>query len=94
MSSIERYLKQSFERRTIKEVKGTYGGPKKVKASGKAVGVKKKKTDAKGDKKKSVAKTPTKRKSANRPKAEAPSLVSNDGMAPLKRRKPEAPAAE
>jgi superfamily II DNA/RNA helicase len=52
MSSIERYLKQSFERRTIKEVKGTYSGPKKVKASGKAVGVKKKKTDAKGDKKK------------------------------------------
>jgi hypothetical protein len=92
MSSIERYLKQSFERRTIKEVKGTYGGPKKVKASGKAVGVKKKKTDAKGDKKKVAAKTPTKRKSANRPKSD--SLVSKDGMAPLKRRKPEAPAAE
>ncbi|MCF5776737.1 DEAD/DEAH box helicase, partial [Pseudomonas poae] len=59
MSSIERYLKQSFERRTIKEVKGTYSGPKKVKASGKAVGVKKKKTDAKGDKKKAGAKSPT-----------------------------------
>ncbi|MDZ7922460.1 MAG: helicase-related protein [Marinagarivorans sp.] len=42
MSSIERYLKQSFERRTIKEVKGTYQGPKKLKALGKAVGVKKK----------------------------------------------------
>lgn len=92
MSSIERYLKQSFERRTIKEVKGTYGGPKKVKASGKAVGVKKKKTDAKGDKKKTAAKTPTKRKSANRPKPD--SLVSSDGMAPLKRRKPAEPAAE
>ena len=94
MSSIERYLKQTFERRTIKEVKGTYGGPKKVKASGKAVGVKKKKTDAKGDKKKSGAKAPTKRKIANRPKTDALSLVSKDGMAPLKRRKPEAPAAE
>nr|BFE90610.1 hypothetical protein GCM10020185_11460 [Pseudomonas brassicacearum subsp. brassicacearum] len=94
MSSIERYLKQSFERRTIKEVKGTYGGPKKVKASGKAVGVKKKKVDAKGDKKKAGAKAPTKRKTANRPKTDAPSLVSKDGMAPLKRRKPEAPAAE
>lgn len=89
MSSIERYLKQSFERRTIKEVKGTYGGPKKVKASGKAVGVKKKKTDAKGDKKKTAAKTPTKRKSVNRPKPD--SLVSSDGMAPLKRRKPAEP---
>ena len=94
MSSIERYLKQTFERRTIKEVKGTYGGPKKVKASGKAVGVKKKKTDAKGDKKKSGAKAPTKRKIANRPKTDALSLVSKDGMAPLKRRKPEAPTAE
>ena len=92
MSSIERYLKQSFERRTIKEVKGTYGGPKKVKASGKAVGVKKKKTDGKGDKKKTAAKTPTKRKSVNRPKPDA--LVSSDGMAPLKRRKPAEPAAE
>ena len=94
MSSVERYLKQSFERRTIKEVKGTYGGPKKVKASGKAVGVKKKKVDAKGDKKKTGAKAPTKRKIANRPKTDALSLVSKDGMAPLKRRKPEAPAAE
>ena len=94
MSSIERYLKQSFERRTIKEVKGTYTGPKKVKASGKAVGVKKKKTDAKGDKKKTGAKSPTKRKIANRPKTDNLSLVSKDGMAPLKRRKPEAPAAE
>ncbi|WP_338509506.1 DEAD/DEAH box helicase [Pseudomonas trivialis] len=94
MSSIERYLKQSFERRTIKEVKGTYTGPKKVKASGKAVGVKKKKTDAKGDKKKVGAKSPTKRKIANRPKTDNLSLVSKDGMALLKRRKPEAPAAE
>jgi superfamily II DNA/RNA helicase len=94
MSSIERYLKQSFERRTIKEVKGTYTGPKKVKASGKAVGVKKKKVDGKGDKKKAGAKSPTKRKIANRPKTDNLSLVSKDGMAPLKRRKPEAPAAE
>ncbi len=90
MSSVERYLKQNFERRVVKELKGTYGGPKKVKASGKAVGVKKKKTDKKGDKK-AVAKSPTKRKTANKPKS---SLVSGDGMAPLKRKKPEAPAAE
>nr|WP_255263625.1 DEAD/DEAH box helicase [Pseudomonas aegrilactucae] len=88
MSSIERYLKQTFERRTIKEVKGTYTGPKKVKASGKAAGVKKKKTDKKTDKK-AVAK----RKPTAKPKPNAPSLVSQDGMAPLKKRKP-APAAE
>jgi superfamily II DNA/RNA helicase len=91
MSSIERYLKQTFERRVIKEVKGVYSGPKKVKASGKAVGVKKKKTDKKTDKK-AVSKTPTKRKSANRPKADAPSLVSRDGLAPLRKRKPAAEA--
>jgi superfamily II DNA/RNA helicase len=91
MSSIERYLKQSFERRTIKEVKGTYSGPKKVKASGKAVGVKKKKTDAKGDKK-NRRQDPD--QAQERQPAEADSLVSKDGMAPLKRRKPAEPAAE
>jgi hypothetical protein len=60
------------------------------------VGVKKKKTDGKGDKKgdkkKAVAKGPTKRKSVNRPKAE--SLVSQDGMAPLKKRVTRPPVAE
>ncbi|AIR87724.1 DEAD/DEAH box helicase [Pseudomonas cremoricolorata] len=87
MSSIERYLKQQFERRVIKEVKGTYGGPKKVKASGKAAGVKKKKTtDKKGGDKKVAAK----RKPAAKAPRNAP-LASADGMAPLKKR---APAAE
>ncbi|WP_313513347.1 DEAD/DEAH box helicase [Pseudomonas sp.] len=83
MSSVERYLKQRFERRVIKELKGVYQGPKKVKASGKAVGVKKKKTDDK----KGAAKSPAKRKPAAKRPAASP-LVSQDGMAPLKRRKP------
>ncbi len=87
MSSIERYLKQRFERRVIKELKGSYQGPKNVKASGKAVGVKKKKTDKKDGAKKSATKTAPKRR-ANAPKA-AP-LVSQDGMAPLTRKKPAA----
>ncbi|PZP26249.1 DEAD/DEAH box helicase [Pseudomonas kuykendallii] len=83
MSSVERYLKQRFERRVIKELKGVYQGPKKVKASGKAVGVKKKKTDDK----KGAAKAPAKRKpAAKRPAAST--LVSQDGLAPLKKRKP------
>jgi len=43
MSSIERYLKRSFERRQVKELMGSYQGPKKLKASGKAAGSKKKK---------------------------------------------------
>jgi superfamily II DNA/RNA helicase len=93
MSSIERYLKQRFERRNIKDVKGIYQGPKNLKASGKAVGVKKKKTPAekKASAKKAAAK-PNKRKSINRPQTEA--LVSHDGLAPLKRKKPSAEAAE
>lgn len=84
MSSIERYLKQQFERRVIKELKGSYSGPKKVKASGKAAGTKKKKLDKKTDKAKPAAK---RKPVARRPKAEAPTpLVSQDGLAPLKRR--------
>lgn len=48
MAGIERYLKQIFERRKIKELEGHYKGPKKLKASGKAAGKKKKKkTDTK-----------------------------------------------
>ena len=42
MSSIERYLKVRFERRAIEGLRGHYKGPKKVKASGKAAGRKKK----------------------------------------------------
>ncbi|MBA6099555.1 MULTISPECIES: DEAD/DEAH box helicase [Pseudomonas] len=85
MSSIERYLKQQFERRVIKEVKGTYTGPKKVKASGKAAGSKKKKIEKKTGDKKAAAK----RKPTAKPKANAP-LASADGLAPLKKRKPAA----
>ena len=86
MSSIERYLKQQFERRVIKEVKGTYSGPKKVKASGKAAGTKKKKIEKKAGEKKGAT---AKRKPAAKPKSKAP-LASADGMAPLKKRAPKA----
>jgi ATP-dependent RNA helicase SrmB len=50
MSSIERFLKQNFIRRTIKELAGKYQGPKQLKKSGKAVG-----TKAKTDPKKKTA---------------------------------------
>jgi superfamily II DNA/RNA helicase len=40
MSGIQRFLKQKFERRTIKELEGSYKGPKKLKSSGKAAGSK------------------------------------------------------
>jgi superfamily II DNA/RNA helicase len=38
MASIERYLRISFERRHIAQMAGSYKGPKKLKASGKAAG--------------------------------------------------------
>lgn len=50
MSSIERFLKQKFERRKISELEGHYKGPKKLKSSGKAVGTKKKKAKKKAEK--------------------------------------------
>ena len=83
MSSIERYLKQTLERRNIKELKAVYQGPKKVKASGKAASSKKKKS---GDKKAGAKKSSVKRPLAKR---NMPSkVVSSDGMAPLKRKTP------
>jgi ATP-dependent RNA helicase SrmB len=45
MAAIQRFLKQVFIKRTIKELQGSYQGPKKVKSSGKAVGAKKKKEE-------------------------------------------------
>ncbi|CAG1022135.1 partial ATP-dependent RNA helicase SrmB, partial [Patescibacteria group bacterium] len=47
MSSIERFLKQEFIRRSIQELAGSYKGPKQLKKSGKAVGTKTKKDDKK-----------------------------------------------
>ncbi|MBL1432116.1 MAG: DEAD/DEAH box helicase [Gammaproteobacteria bacterium] len=98
MNGVERYLKQTFERRRIKELQGTYTGPKKTKASGKAVGVKKKKPKGK-DKaklksaqrernKKKIGK-PKKKTSADNDKARAPKksmLTSGDGSSAPKRR--------
>ncbi len=42
MAGIERFLKQTFKRRKIKELAGNYQGPKKLKSSGKAASKKKK----------------------------------------------------
>lgn len=84
MSSVERYLKQTFERRVIKELKGVYQGPKNVKASGKAVGLKKKKTAKKDAAKKDVKKTA--KRPANRRQPEGTFIVSDDGHAPLRKK--------
>ena len=50
MSGIERYLRIKFEKRSIKDLRGSYKGPKKLKSSGKAAGPKKKKVAGKGKK--------------------------------------------
>lgn len=80
MSSVERYLKQTFERRVIKELKGSYQGPKNVKASGKAAGTKKKKSAQKKNAAK-VTKKPSKRR-----QPEGTFVVSSDGHAPLRKK--------
>ena len=50
VSGIQRFLKQDFTKRTIKELIGSYKGPKKTKSSGKAVGVKAKEEPKKVEK--------------------------------------------
>jgi superfamily II DNA/RNA helicase len=50
MVGIERYLNQHLERRIIKELEGSYKGPKKLKASGKAALAKKKVEEKKAEK--------------------------------------------
>src|SRR5690606_31555878 len=94
-ASIERYLQQQMEERTIAELKGNYRGPKKVKASGKAAGKKKPKNNAKTAKStgKPLAKKSDKKKTGPRPSRPQPrtgTLMDSEGFAPVKRRKPEA----
>ncbi len=43
MTGIQRYVKVDFEKRSVKELRGSFKGPKKLKSSGKAAGTKKKK---------------------------------------------------
>lgn len=97
MSSIERYLRRQFERRLIKELAGNFTGPKKLKASGKPVGSKKKKKDKDG-KPAARSKSPKPAKAGkprpSRPKVPAGEVItSSDGLAPPKRRR-SPPAAE
>lgn len=91
MASIERYLRLQFERRTLKGLEGHYKGPKKLKASGKAAGSKKKKDarqgNGKADKKPKQRlrdrKQVGKRRSGAQPRPGAGTL--GDGSLPLKK---------
>lgn len=79
MHGIERYLKIKFEQRKVAGLEAKFKGPKKLKASGKAAGKKKKD-------KKTTAKPANKTKPAQKKKRPAtPASVSSDGLAPLKR---------
>jgi ATP-dependent RNA helicase SrmB len=86
MVSIERYLKVSFERRSLPGLKARYSGPKKLKSSGKAVGSKKKRGSS------ATAKSKTRqRNQKNRGKPAAKtspeSTLANDGFAPLMKKR-------
>ena len=84
MSSVERYLKQNFERRNIKELKAAYQGPKKLKASGKAAGSRKSRTGR--------APPPSPRPAQARRAAEGRAVGGGQRRrhGPLKRKKPTA----
>ena len=100
-AAIERYIKQEFEPRVIKELKGAYSGPKRLKASGKAAGVKKKKAGPGRDKRPGKnnaipAKKKVSAKKANGPRPSRPkpsSLMDDSGFAPIKKKK-NAPAPQ
>ncbi|MGB1272262.1 MAG: ATP-dependent helicase, partial [Endozoicomonas sp.] len=94
------YLNAQFEKRSIKELRGNYKGPKKLKSSGKAAGKKKKPTGKKsaagkeetGKQRHRTRKTIGKRRkpSTNKGPSErkVPETVSVDaGFEPPKRKK-------
>lgn len=86
MHGIERYLKLTFEQRKVPGLEGVFKGPKKMKASGKAAGTKKKKYKKSAwPKGKSSAKKPAAKKE-KKPAPKGVFTVSDDGLAPLKRR--------
>ena len=89
MISIERYLKLDFERRSLPGLKARYSGPKKLKASGKAAGGKKKKSTPAKTRAKSKSRQRNK-KNTGKPEAKTarPAVPANDGFAPLMKKKP------
>jgi superfamily II DNA/RNA helicase len=87
MVSIERYLKLSFERRSLPGLKAKYNGPKKLKSSGKAAGSKKKRSKSAPDKSKTRQRN---QKNRGKPQAKpgGKPRPANDGFAPLMKKKP------
>ncbi|MCB1841871.1 MAG: ATP-dependent helicase, partial [Halioglobus sp.] len=86
MIAIQRYLKLSFERRTLAGLKARFNGPKKQKSSGKAVGSKKKSRPSTDEKARSRQRN--KKQVGKRRRPATPPTGGNDGFAPLKKRDP------
>lgn len=97
-AGIQRYLGVTFERRKISGLEASYKGPKKVKASGKAAGTKKKAGAGKGKKaaagksrkasastKDSASRGKTNTSGRSRGRSAASTGVSEQGFAPLKK---------
>jgi len=80
MISIQRYLKLSFERRSLPGLKARYNGPKKQKSSGKAAGTSK---TARAGKKQGKQKNRGRSKAGSSDKAQP----LTDGFAPLMKKK-------
>jgi superfamily II DNA/RNA helicase len=87
MISIERYLKIAMEARTLPGLTAKYKGPKHQKNSGKAAGSKKKTRGKDGDKSKTRQRN-KKNKGKRRTSDDPATPVSNDGFAPLMKKKP------
>jgi ATP-dependent RNA helicase SrmB len=86
MSSIERYLKINFERISIKGLEAKFKGPKKLKASGKAAGTKKKKQDKAGAKKE-TKRTQKRAEKRRRPKEKTfHDSSTEEGFQPLRKK--------
>ena len=81
MISIQRYLDDAFEKRSVPGLKARYSGPKKQKSSGKAAGPKKSAKKKAKEKARSRARN---RKNLGKPGSQA---KGNDGFAPLTRKK-------
>ncbi|WP_422408836.1 MULTISPECIES: DEAD/DEAH box helicase [unclassified Endozoicomonas] len=87
MSGIERYLKTRFEKRSIKELRGSWKGPKKLKASGKAAGSKKKKVSDKTNAGKTRQRNKKNLGKRRKPASQDTTESVDAGFEPLKRKK-------
>lgn len=88
MAAIQRYTETAFERRTIKNLKAKFTGPKKLKSNGKAAGKKKK---VKGQDKNSSRHRNTKNKGKRKNKddgGKGDQSPANDGLSPLMKKAP------